>query len=107
MDSDRNLAANLKYLRTQLKLSQEQMASRAHVSQSTVSNIERGRVSATTDVIDRLGRTLGVEPWVLLLPNEYLTAKGPAAIISLNHAFEDVPGDQHHLVSGLMEALAR
>jgi transcriptional regulator with XRE-family HTH domain len=54
------LAARIKELRQRLEISQEELAERAHLHWTYVSDLERGRQSPTIDVVNRLARALGV-----------------------------------------------
>lgn len=54
------LAANLKRLRAEQGLSQEDLADRAGVDRTYVSSLERSVYAAGIDVVDRLAKALGV-----------------------------------------------
>ena len=60
------LAKNLKRLRLAADLSQEDLAHRAEIDRTYVSSLERGRYSATVDMLERLAAVLGVMPADLL-----------------------------------------
>ena len=60
------LAKNLKRLRLAAELSQEDLAHRAEIDRTYVSSLERGRYSATVDMLERLAAVLGVKPADLL-----------------------------------------
>ncbi len=60
------LAKNLKRLRLAADLSQEDLAHRAEIDRTYVSSLERGRYSATVDMLERLAVELGVTPADLL-----------------------------------------
>lgn len=60
------LAKNLKRLRLAAELSQEDLAHRAEIDRTYVSSLERGRYSATVDMLERLAAELGVEAADLL-----------------------------------------
>jgi transcriptional regulator with XRE-family HTH domain len=60
------LAKNLKRLRLAADLSQEDLAHRAEIDRTYVSSLERGRYSATVDMLERLAAVLGVKPADLL-----------------------------------------
>ena len=65
------LAANLKALRLERGLSQEELAHRAGIDRTYVSALERCVYGASIDVVDRLARELNVEAARLLQnPNE-------------------------------------
>ena len=61
------LAKNLKRLRLAADLSQEDLAHRAEIDRTYVSSLERGRYSATVDMLERLAAVLGVKPADLLV----------------------------------------
>ena len=54
------LGARIKELRKRLGISQEELAHRANLHWTYVSDLERGMQSPTIDVINRLARGLGV-----------------------------------------------
>ena len=54
------LGARIKELRRGLKLSQEELADRASLHWTYVSDLERGRQTPTLDVVNRLARAFGV-----------------------------------------------
>jgi transcriptional regulator with XRE-family HTH domain len=54
------LGARIRELRRRLELSQEELADRADLHWTYVSDLERGRQTPTLDVINRLARALGV-----------------------------------------------
>ena len=60
------LAFNLRKLRHAQGLSQEALADKAAVDRTYISSLERGVYAATIDVVDKLGRVLGVEAADLL-----------------------------------------
>ena len=62
------LATNLRRLRQQNGLSQEELAHLAHVDRTYVSSLERAVYGATVDTVDRLAQSLNVEAWELLKP---------------------------------------
>lgn len=61
MDGRALLAWNLRRLRTERGISQERLAADSGVDRAYVSEIERQKVAASVDVLDRLARLLGVE----------------------------------------------
>ncbi|MBF9151691.1 helix-turn-helix transcriptional regulator [Novosphingobium sp. 1Y9A] len=61
------LAANLKRLRLAANLSQEELAHRADIDRTYVSSLERGRYSASVDMIESLAAALETEPSILLV----------------------------------------
>lgn len=60
------LAANLKRLRGERGLSQEELADRADIDRTYVSSLERSVYAASIDVVDRLAKALGVTAAELL-----------------------------------------
>jgi transcriptional regulator with XRE-family HTH domain len=54
------LGSRIKQLRAHLKLSQEELADRAGMHWSYLSDLERGRQTPTLDMVNRLARALGV-----------------------------------------------
>ncbi|RAN37980.1 helix-turn-helix domain-containing protein [Hyphomonas sp. GM-8P] len=59
-------ATNLKRLRQQNCLSQEELAGLAEIDRTYVSLLERAQYSATLDVVQRIADAFGVEPIELL-----------------------------------------
>ena len=59
-DLSAQLAARLRWLRSQRSLSSDRLADRTGVSRSTISLIERGETSPTAAILDRLAGGLGV-----------------------------------------------
>ena len=60
------LAINLRRLRHQRGLSQEELAHQAKIDRTYISALERSIYAAGIDVVDRLARVLGVEAADLL-----------------------------------------
>ena len=54
------LGARIKELRKRLGISQEELASRAGMHWTYLSDLERGRQTPTVDVVNRVARALGV-----------------------------------------------
>ena len=54
------LGARIRELRVRLKISQEELASRAGLHATYLSDLERGQQTPTLDVVNRLARGLGV-----------------------------------------------
>ena len=67
MESRRILAQNLRAIRTELGLSQEELAARAEIDRTYVSALEREKFAASVDVIDQLAQALGVQAADLLV----------------------------------------
>ncbi|MNE35263.1 anaerobic benzoate catabolism transcriptional regulator [compost metagenome] len=59
-------AANVRRIRLELKLSQEELAERAGVHRTYVGMLERGEKNTTIYNIEKVAEALGVEPFVLL-----------------------------------------
>ena len=66
MDVRQRLAANLRRLRSEKGLSQEQFAFDAGIHRTYVSDLERGTRNPTIEVIDKLARCLNVPIGMLL-----------------------------------------
>ncbi|MDO9712301.1 helix-turn-helix domain-containing protein [Paracraurococcus lichenis] len=65
------LAHNLRHLRLDRGLSQEELAFRAGIDRTYVSSLERGVYGATVDMLDRIAQALGVPAADLLrVPDE-------------------------------------
>ena len=69
MGSRTALAINLRRIRQERGLSQEELAHRAGIDRTYVSALEREVYSATVDMLDRLAAQLEVAPAELLQPN--------------------------------------
>lgn len=61
MDIRETFATNLKRLRHDRGLSQEELAHRADIDRTYVSSLERSVYAAGIDVVDRIAKVLGVE----------------------------------------------
>jgi transcriptional regulator with XRE-family HTH domain len=66
MDLREVFAANLRRLRHERGLSQDDLAYEAEVSRSYLSQLEKGTFYASLKIIGRLAEALGVEPAALL-----------------------------------------
>jgi transcriptional regulator with XRE-family HTH domain len=62
------LAQNVKYARTMMALSQEELAERSKLHRTQVGAIERGTSGASVDTLGMLADAIGVAPSTLLLP---------------------------------------
>jgi len=62
MDLKEVMAGNLRRIRHDQKLTQEELADRAGLSARYVGAIERGDVSASVTVLGQIAEALGVEP---------------------------------------------
>jgi transcriptional regulator with XRE-family HTH domain len=72
----RILAENVRGLRTQRGLSQEDLAHAAEFDRTYISSIERERYSLSIDKLEMLAHSLGVAPHELLMPGRYPAAEG-------------------------------
>ena len=66
MDLKEVVAANLRRIRHDKKLTQEELADRVSLSVRYIGSVERGRASPTVTVLGRIANALGVEPSALL-----------------------------------------
>lgn len=69
MDWNRVIGENVRRLRIERKLTQEQLAHDAEIDLTYVGGIERGRRNPTVDVLGRLAHALDVHPSKLMLEN--------------------------------------
>ena len=69
MDSAAILARNLELIRVAKGYTHENLALDADIARSHISNIKNLSHSATLALVDRLAKTLEVEPWLLLVPD--------------------------------------
>jgi transcriptional regulator with XRE-family HTH domain len=60
-------AGNLRRLRAEKEISQEELADRANIDRTYISILERQINGASIDVVERLAKGLGVYPSELLL----------------------------------------
>ena len=63
-------ASNVRAIRTSLNISQEELADKAGLHRTYISDIERCRRNVTLDAIQRIANALDVSPYVLLVENE-------------------------------------
>ena len=66
MDLKEVMAVNLRRLRYDKKLTQEELADRSGVSARYVGSIERGAVSASVSILGRVAAALDVDPCDLI-----------------------------------------
>lgn len=66
MTSREALARNLRKLRQERGMSQEDLADKADLDRTYISSLERRRYAATIDVLDKLAKALGADPSDLL-----------------------------------------
>lgn len=62
------LGRNVRALRRERGLSQEELAHRAEMERSYVSDIERGTRNPSVKALGKLAEALKVEAWILLKP---------------------------------------
>jgi len=63
------LANNLRYFRVQRQFSQAQLAEKANISVTFLSNIERGKMFPKVETLSRLTESLDVEVYELFQPH--------------------------------------
>lgn len=68
MDLREILAANLRRLRHEKGLAQDDLAYEAEVSRSYLSQLEKGAFYASLKILEKLAKALGVEPYELIVP---------------------------------------
>jgi len=69
MESMRQIVArNLRRIRGERSLTQEELGFRAEVNRSYISDLERGKYSASVEMLDKLARALNVDPATFLEP---------------------------------------
>lgn len=66
VDLNQRLAHNLKNVRTQAGLSQEELAGRCGVHRTYIGSIERGERNVTLATVRKVAAALGVDPLELL-----------------------------------------
>ncbi|MGN8024246.1 helix-turn-helix domain-containing protein [Phyllobacterium sp. 22229] len=67
MDSRQIVGRNVRRIREEMGLSQEQLAFETELHRTYISGVERGVRNPTVLVIDRLAKALGVPPHLLLM----------------------------------------
>lgn len=67
------VAANIRRIRKEKNLSQEDLADQAGVNRNYVGMVERGENSPTVDVLEKFAEAMGVDPTVFLTG-----ARGPS-----------------------------
>lgn len=63
-------ASNVRAIRVSLNLSQEELADKAGLHRTYISDIERCRRNVTLDAIQKIANALDVSPYVLLVESE-------------------------------------
>ena len=66
MDIRKRVGANIRRLREEKGLSQEDLGVDAHSGRTYVSELERGKRNATVTVVEKFAKVLGVTPGYLL-----------------------------------------
>ncbi|TGT57764.1 XRE family transcriptional regulator [Mesorhizobium sp. M00.F.Ca.ET.170.01.1.1] len=66
MDLKEVMAVNMRRVRHDQGLTQEELAARADLSMRYVGSIERGRVAASVTVLGRLAKALNIDPCDLI-----------------------------------------
>ncbi len=66
MDLKEVMAINMRRLRYDKKLTQEELAARSGLSMRYVGSIERGAVSASVSILGKVAEALGVDPCDLI-----------------------------------------
>jgi transcriptional regulator with XRE-family HTH domain len=61
-------AVNLRRLRHEKGLAQDDLAYEAEVSRSYLSQLEKGAFYASLKILEKLAKALGVEPFELIVP---------------------------------------
>lgn len=64
------IGVNVRRLRKQAELSQEELAARAEIEMRYLGGIERGEQNPSVKILERIAKALGVHPSVLLLDSE-------------------------------------
>lgn len=65
------VGANIRRLRLEKNLSQEQLAYCSRMGAAHLGNLERGRGNATLDTLERIAQALGVEVWALCRQEDF------------------------------------
>jgi transcriptional regulator with XRE-family HTH domain len=71
-----DFARNLRKIRAEKRMSQEQLALRAKVDRTYISSLERTVYAPTIDVVDRIARALKIEPALLFQKLQRTKPKG-------------------------------
>jgi len=77
MDLRQVFATNLRRIRHQREISQENLAYEAEINRTYLSKLEKGASSAGLDIIERLAAVLRIEAYQLLLPRHKQRRKRP------------------------------
>ena len=65
-DLSRKFGLRIKFERMKRKLSQEQLAALAGICRTTMTKIEINSTSPTLDIVEKISKALGYEPYQLL-----------------------------------------
>ena len=110
MDSNKILCHNIRFLRTQRHMTQEELAYRAHLSTNEIGKIERNLISPRLVVVDRLAAAFEVEVSQLidrhLDPRADFPSSGESAPEIAREIAELTPA-QKHIVMDLVQSLRR
>lgn len=98
---DRRLAKNLRRIREEQGLTQEQLAARAEAKQATISQIESGKTGFTRDSVLRLARALGVDIEELFFDDETRRKLENCKL------FDDLNEEEQQTLLDLAESLKR
>lgn len=64
-------AINLKWYRFSKNYTQERLAELSNLTPKYISDLERGKFSPSLTKIEAIGEALGIEPYLLLKPDNY------------------------------------
>lgn len=65
-----NFGKNVKYLRENIKISQEKLAEKIDVSKNTISNIENGKRFVSAETLAKLANALNTDVYELFKPED-------------------------------------
>lgn len=106
--SKRDVGARLRRVRESRDISQVELAKQLGVTQSNVSEMERGIRSVTTDLAVKLARTLRVSTDEILIGGNGHAAKTPLASVKLLRRvqrIEKLPAARQRVVLRVIDAL--
>lgn len=100
------MSTNLKTLMKQSGMkSQAQLAGVTGISQAQISNILRAEKGASIDVLERLSKGLGCDPWVLLSPVDYVDAFNNSDLRLLVHCYLRLRPNDQDALKGMSQQL--